>query len=57
MLYDTWKGGYHKVGCNALNREAFIAIHLKPGGCCAKNCAFYKERPEDIRTSWGTVRK
>ena len=51
--YESWKAGEKKVGCSVLNREAFLEIHLKPGGCCFINCPFYKEHRDQIRTDIG----
>lgn len=51
--YESWKKGEKRVGCQVLNRQAFAEIHLSPGGCCFKNCAFYKESRNQIRTSDG----
>ena len=48
--YESWKSGVRRCSCGILNTTAFERIHNKRGGCCMENCAFYKERADQIRS-------
>lgn len=51
--YEKEINGFKMCGCDALNREAFWEVNSKVGGCCAKNCNFYKASRDQIRTDNG----
>lgn len=53
MTVKEYASGIKSYGCDILNRDAFIDVRRKRGGCCMKNCAFYKEDPEQIRSDAG----
>ena len=46
------RGIKHK-GCEILNRKAFIQVQRKWGGCSIRNCPFYKEDRDQIRSDIG----
>lgn len=50
---EYWRNGIRHTGCEILNREAFIKVQHTKGGCCMRNCAFYKEAPDQIRSDIG----
>jgi len=47
------RNGIKSKGCDILNRKAFIQVQRKYGGCCMRNCNFYKEDRDQIRTDIG----
>ena len=47
------KNGKKRAGCEILNIDAFEQIHKKFGGCCMRNCPFYKESRDQIRSDKG----
>ena len=47
------KNGKKRAGCEILNIDAFEQIHKKFGGCCMRNCPFYKEERTQIRSNKG----
>ena len=51
--YENDINGYTTSGCDVLDRAEFLKIKRKHGGCCAKNCRFYKVSKDQIRTDRG----
>lgn len=49
-FYECWKDGVHKMSCGVINNADFKKIYRKQGGCCMRNCSFYKEHRDQIRT-------
>lgn len=47
------KNGRKKAGCDILCIDAFEKVHKKFGGCCMRNCNFYKESRDQVRTDRG----
>ena len=47
------RNGKKKAGCSILCIDAFESVHKKFGGCCARNCKFYKESRDQGRTDKG----
>lgn len=45
--------GRKKYGCGILLHEAFLKVQEKRGGCCMRNCPFYKEERDQIRCDIG----
>lgn len=52
-LVETMRGGRIQTGCDILNRTAFEQVQRKFGGCCVRNCKFYKEDADQIRSDIG----
>ena len=53
---EIWKNGYRYNSCECLTHKAFTQVQHKRGGCCMKNCPFYKENREQIRSDIGIYR-
>lgn len=50
---ETIKNGRTIVGCDVLKIDDWEAVHKKYRGCCMRNCAFYKEERDQVRSDKG----
>lgn len=55
FAYREWTDmhGYKTCNCDILNRTAFRQVQRMYGGCCMRNCRFYKEDADMVRSDWG----
>lgn len=51
--YEAWKSGVRRCTCDIMKPEEFKKIRHMNGGCCARNCRFYKPEADLIRSDWG----
>lgn len=51
--YEQIRNGVRSCGCEVLNRQAFWEVQQKHGKCCMKNCRFYKESTDQVRSDFG----
>ena len=50
---ETVRNGIRMNGCDCLSRDAFLKVQKKSGKCCAKNCRFFKQTTDQVRTDRG----
>lgn len=50
---ENIRNGIRSDSCECLSYQAFSKVQRLRGGCCMKNCSFYKESRDQIRSDSG----